>query len=191
MLVFIRCTATDPSAKNRHNNNNNTQKGRRKLKKSKTNKVLNYGFIFRHMVRRLERKILNTCIRRKYLLDTHTPISHPPLLPLPLVTKDDDDSVSPHLHPSHKHQDFSFCSLCNFHVTKHSKHCRTCNRCVEGFDHHCRVTKTPSQTPSITLFNLFFFFFFFNSHLYLLLHCSGSTIVWGKRITLLLSFLWY
>ena len=139
MVLFVRCTATNPSSKN------NTHK--RKVKyKAKIVKKLNYGFILKQMIircfRRVERKILKSCIRRKYLVDPRIANGHvllDPLIPFPLpplVTKEDDDSVAPDCD---KEDDFSFCSLCNFHVKKPSKHCRTCNRCVEGFDHHCRV----------------------------------------------------
>lgn len=146
MVVFIRCTATDPSAKDMHNQKKRRVKSNTISKAKKLTK-LNYGFIMKQMImrgfRRMERKILKTCIRRKYLLDpriTHENVHLDPLLPfpLPLVSKEDDASVTPDLDSNDKEEEFSFCSLCNFHVKKRSKHCRTCNRCVEGFDHHCR-----------------------------------------------------
>lgn len=170
MVLFIRCTATDPSAKNRHNDHKRrkVKKGNSSVKAKALTKKLNYGFILRQMImrcfRRMERKILKTCIRRKYLLDPRITNGHvhlDPLLPFPLpplVTKDDDDSVSPELDPNDKEEEFSFCSLCNFHVKKNSKHCRTCNRCVEGFDHHCRWLNNCVGKRNYTTFILLMIF---------------------------------
>ncbi|KDP28346.1 hypothetical protein JCGZ_14117 [Jatropha curcas] len=125
VFLFIRCTAIDPTDKTSF----------RKKKKAKSNKF-NYGFILSQIVvrffRRLERKILRSFIRRNYLDPLKTTAQMEPLLPFPLVFK--DDSIS----PDPKDDEISYCSLCDFEVKKHSKHCRTCNRCVEGFDHHCR-----------------------------------------------------
>ncbi|XP_050236951.1 protein S-acyltransferase 18 [Mercurialis annua] len=128
MFLFVRCTAIDTTDRTSF----------RKKKSAKSNGVLklNYGFILSQIVirffRRLERKILRTFIRRKYLDPLKTHAQMEPLLPFPLVLK--DDSIA----PDPKDDEISYCSLCDFEVKKHSKHCRTCNKCVEGFDHHCR-----------------------------------------------------
>ncbi|WOG87201.1 hypothetical protein DCAR_0206424 [Daucus carota subsp. sativus] len=127
MFLFVRCTAINPTDKT----------SSRKLKK-RANLVLklNYGFVFSQLIvrffRRMERKILRNFIRRKYLDPWKTSAQMEPLLPFPLVMKDDA------IAPDPKEDDISFCALCDMEVKKHSKHCRTCNRCVEGFDHHCR-----------------------------------------------------
>ncbi|XP_071716774.1 protein S-acyltransferase 18 [Rutidosis leptorrhynchoides] len=128
MFLFIRCTAIDPTDK--------TNSKRKKKRSKSDSKQLNYGLLLSHIVMRfftkIERKILRKFIRRKYLDPLSTTAQMEPLIPFPLVIK--DDSVS----PGPLQDDISFCALCDSQVKKQSKHCRTCNRCVEGFDHHCR-----------------------------------------------------
>ena len=90
MFLFIRCTAIDPTDK--------TSFKKKKRAKSKSGVAkLNYGFIMGQIVvrfiRRLERKILKTFIRRKYLDPWKTSAQMEPLLPFPLVMK--DDSIAP------------------------------------------------------------------------------------------------
>ncbi|XP_059435907.1 protein S-acyltransferase 18 [Corylus avellana] len=149
MFLFIRCTAIDPTDK--------TSFRKKKRAKSKSGLVkLKYGFIMGQIVvrflRRVERKILRTFIRRQYLDPWKTSAQMDPLLPFPFVIK--DDAIAPHL----KEDDISFCSLCDFEVKKHSKHCRTCNRCVEGFDHHCRWLNNCVGKRNYTTFILLMIF---------------------------------
>ncbi|KAE8697233.1 Protein S-acyltransferase 18 [Hibiscus syriacus] len=148
MFLFIRCTAIDPTDK--------TSSRKKKRGKSKGVLKLNYGFILTQIVvrsfRRLEKKILRTFIRRKYLDPLKTNVQMEPLLPFPLVIK--DDAISPEL----KEDDISYCSLCDFEVKKHSKHCRTCNRCVQGFDHHCRWLNNCVGKRNYTTFILLMIF---------------------------------
>lgn len=106
MLLFIRCAAIDPSDK--------TSSRKKKKGKSKGVLKLNYGFILSQIAvrffRRLERKILRTFIRRKYLDPVKTDAQMEPLLPFPLVMK--DEAISPDL----KEDDISYCPLCDFEV---------------------------------------------------------------------------
>ena len=106
MFLFIRCTAIDPTDK--------TSSRKKKRDKPKGILKLNYGFILTQIVvrffRRLEKKILRTFIRRKYLDPWKTNVQMEPLLPFPLVMK--DDAISPDL----KEDDISYCSLCDFEV---------------------------------------------------------------------------
>ncbi|XVF72845.1 hypothetical protein PTKIN_Ptkin12aG0153400 [Pterospermum kingtungense] len=149
MFLFIRCTAIDPTDK--------TSSRKKKRGKHKGILKLNYGFILTQIVvrffRRLERKILMTFIRRKYLDPWKTNAQMEPLLPFPFVIK--DDAISPDLKVD---DDISYCSLCDFEVKKHSKHCRTCNRCVEGFDHHCRWLNNCVGKRNYTTFILLMIF---------------------------------
>ncbi|XP_057964921.1 protein S-acyltransferase 18 isoform X2 [Malania oleifera] len=148
MLLFIRCTAIEPTDKTSF----------RKKRKTKSSGLckLNHGFILGQIVmrffRRMERKILRNFIRRKYLDLWTTTNQMEPLLPFPLVMK--DDAVT----PDPKEDDISFCFLCDFEVKKHSKHCRTCNRCVEGFDHHCRWLNNCVGKKNYTTFILLMIF---------------------------------
>lgn len=148
MILFIRCTAINPTDKTSFN--------KKRKNKPKGITKLNYGYIFGQIIvrffKRVERKILRSCIRRKYLDPLKTSAQMEPLLPFPLVIK--DDAVSPH----RSEDDISFCALCDFEVKRHSKHCRTCNRCVEGFDHHCRWLNNCVGKKNYTTFILLMIF---------------------------------
>uniref|UniRef100_A0A1J3FGV1 S-acyltransferase n=1 Tax=Noccaea caerulescens TaxID=107243 RepID=A0A1J3FGV1_NOCCA len=133
IVLFVRCTAIDPTDKT----------SARKRRRSKSKGVLmklRFKVVLSQVLvrffRRLERKILRNFIRRTYLDPWKSSVQLEPLLPFPLVMNDDDDSVTP--DPKEEEDDLSYCSLCDLEVKRSSKHCRTCNRCVEGFDHHCR-----------------------------------------------------
>ncbi|XP_058077100.1 protein S-acyltransferase 18 isoform X2 [Magnolia sinica] len=148
MVLYVRCTAIDPSDKTR-------SKKKRGSKSSGFSK-LNYRFILSQIVvrffRKWEKKILRRCIRRRYLDTWKTNVQMEPLLLFPLVVK--DDAITPDL----KDDDITFCSLCDFEVKKHSKHCRSCNRCVEGFDHHCRWLNNCIGKKNYTTFILLMVF---------------------------------
>ncbi|ONK78805.1 uncharacterized protein A4U43_C02F22610 [Asparagus officinalis] len=148
VMLYIRCTWIDPSDR--------TSIRRRKRAKSKGLSKFSYKFILYQVVarffRRLERKILKSCIRRKYLDPWNSAAKMEPLLPFPLV--DVDDAVPPYM----KDEEITFCSLCDFEVKLHSKHCKTCNRCVDGFDHHCRWLNNCIGRKNYTTFILLMVF---------------------------------
>ncbi|CAN6569829.1 unnamed protein product [Malus baccata var. baccata] len=165
MFLFIRCTATDPSDRT-----SLKKKNKKKPKGGKGLPKLNYGFLLGQIVvtffRRVERKILRTFIRRRYLDPWMTAAQLDPLLPFPFVLMK-EDAVSPDL----REDDISFCALCDFEVKKHSKHCRTCNRCVDGFDHHCRWLNNCIGKKNYTTFILLMIF------VLLLLIIEGATAI--------------
>lgn len=109
MFLFIRCTATDPSDRTSLKKNKKKPKGGKGLPK------LNYSFLLGQIVvtffRRVERKILRTFIRRRYLDPWKTAAQLDPLLPFPFVLMK-EDAVSPDL----REDDISFCALCDFEV---------------------------------------------------------------------------
>lgn len=105
MFLFVRCTAINPTDKT----------SSRKLKRRANSALkLNYGFVFSQLIvrffRRMERKILRSFIKRKYLDPWKTSAQMEPLLPFPLVMKDDA------ITPDPKEDDISFCSLCDMEV---------------------------------------------------------------------------
>lgn len=110
MFLFVRCTAIDPTDRTCFRN--------KKKQRAKSDAIpkLNYGFILGQIVmrffRRVERKLLRTFIKRKYLDPFKTSPQMEPLLPFPLVMKDDDDAIAPNLNED----DISFCALCDFEV---------------------------------------------------------------------------
>ncbi|KAF6172255.1 hypothetical protein GIB67_024877 [Kingdonia uniflora] len=160
IFLFVRCTAIDPTDKTSF---------KKKRKKSGGFSKRKYGFILGQIVvrffKRIERKILRCCIRRRYLYPLKSNIQLEPLILFPLVVK--DDVVTPDV----KDDDITFCALCDFEVRKHSKHCRSCHRCVEGFDHHCRWLNNCIGKKNYTTFILLMVF------VLLMLFVEGGTAV--------------
>lgn len=114
MFLFIRCTATDPTDRT------SFKKRKKKKKGSLGNKgypELNHWFILGQIMvrflRRVEKKILRTFIRRSYLDPWKTSTHLEPLVPFPFVLMKDDDAVSPDL----REDDISYCALCDFEVS--------------------------------------------------------------------------
>jgi palmitoyltransferase len=70
------------------------------------------GQIVLRFFRKVEKKLLRTFIKRKYLDPLKTSTQVEPLLPFPFFMKDDDDAIAPDL----KEDDISFCTLCDFEV---------------------------------------------------------------------------
>lgn len=105
-FLFIRCAAIDPTDKTRF-------RMRRKSTRTAFSN-LNYGFVLGQIVvrflRRIERRVLKTFIRRKYLDPLKSNLHLEPLLTFPLLVK--DDLVAQQT----KDDDISFCSLCDFEV---------------------------------------------------------------------------
>ncbi|KAA3462376.1 protein S-acyltransferase 18-like [Gossypium australe] len=132
----VLCTAIDPT--------NKTSFKKKKKGKSKGILKLNYGFILTQIVvrffRRLEKKILRTFIRRKYLDPWKTNFQMEPLLPFPLVMK--DDAVSPDVKED---DNISYCSLCDFEVKNIARIVGLATGVLKvliiiaGCDHHCRL----------------------------------------------------
>ncbi|XP_010428702.1 PREDICTED: protein S-acyltransferase 18 [Camelina sativa] len=152
IVLFVRCTAIDPTDKT-------SVKRKRKSKSKGVLMKLRFKVVLSQVVvrffRRLESKILRNFIRRTYLDPWKSSVQLEPLLPFPLVMKDDDSSVTP--DPKDE-DDISYCSLCDLEVKRSSKHCRTCNRCVEGFDHHCRWLNNCVGKKNYTTFILLMVF---------------------------------
>ncbi|XP_078436328.1 DHHC-type zinc finger family protein [Wolffia australiana] len=163
-VLFARCTGIDPS-----------DRRRKKGKKAKTSRDLNYGMIVKQVLRRfsrrLERKALNLFIRRNYRdlsVDVGAPMEL--LLPFPLIIKDDA------VVPDPMDDEISFCSICDAEVKLHSKHCKSCDRCVDGFDHHCRWLNNCVGRKNYTSFVLLMVFVL----LMLLVEGGGAIAVFAR-----------
>lgn len=128
MVLFLRCSAIDPIDKSSLKKSgikfSGNSSGQKKVQ------VLLIQLVVRY-VKKMEKKILHSYIRRRYTDPWKTPTELESCLP-PILINDED--ISPGL----AEDDVIFCSLCNKKVKKCSKHCRSCDKCVDGFDHHCR-----------------------------------------------------
>jgi len=109
IVLFVRCTAIDPTDKT-------SAKKKRKDKSKGVLMKLRVKVVLSQVVvrffRRLERKILRNFLRRTYLDPWKSSVQLEPLLPFPLVMKD-DDSVTP---DPKEEDDISYCSLCDLEV---------------------------------------------------------------------------
>lgn len=109
IALFVRCTAIDPTDKT-------SAKKRRRAKSKGVLMKLRVKVVLSQVVvrffRRLERKILRNFIRRTYLDPWKSSVQLEPLLPFPLVMK--DDAVTP--DPKEEEDDISYCSLCDLEV---------------------------------------------------------------------------
>lgn len=128
MVLFLRCSAIDPidksSLKKSGTKFSGNYSGQKKVQ------VLLVQLVVRY-VKKMEKKILHSYIRRRYTDPWKTPAEMESCLPPILIN---NEGISPGL----AEDDVIFCNLCNKKVKKCSKHCRSCDKCVDGFDHHCR-----------------------------------------------------
>lgn len=102
----MRCTGIDPSDR--------TGVRRKRGKRSRGSPKLNFRLMVRQIMgklsRRMEKKALRLFIRRNYLEPVNGGIQMEPLLPFPLIVR--DDAVA----PDPRNDDISFCSLCDSEV---------------------------------------------------------------------------
>lgn len=109
IVLFVRCTAIDPTDKT-------SARKKRRAKSKGVLMKLRFKVVLSQVVvrffRRLERKILRNFIRRTYLDPWKSSVQLEPLLPFPLVMKD-DDAVTP---DPKEEDDISYCSLCDLEV---------------------------------------------------------------------------
>lgn len=128
MVLFLRCSSIDPidksSLKNSGTKFSRNSSGEKKVQALIAQLIVRY-------VKKIEKKILHSCIRRRYTDPWKTPAELESCLPPILVN---NEGISPGI----PEDDVIFCSLCDKKVKKFSKHCRSCDKCVDGFDHHCR-----------------------------------------------------
>ncbi|KAJ3681303.1 hypothetical protein LUZ60_015792 [Juncus effusus] len=146
-VLYITCTAIDPSDKT---SAKRQKKSNRKLPKLKYKNILSH--VFTRFFWRVENKLFSKFIRRSYLEQWNSNIQLDPLLPFPFA--ETNDSVS----PCKKDNEISFCALCDSEVKLRSKHCKRCNRCVDGFDHHCRWLNNCIGRKNYTVFILLMIF---------------------------------